>query len=40
MEGCAIATLEKCIAMSDDERPKDMIEVSCCIFQYSLSIDW
>ena len=36
MEGCAKATLEKCITMSNDERPKDMIEVSDCSFQYSL----
>ena len=40
MEGCAIATLEKCIATYDDERPKNMIEVSDCSYQYSLLIDW
>ena len=28
MESCAIATLEKCNAMSDNQRPKNMIEVS------------
>ena len=33
MEGCAIATLEKCIAMYDDERPRNMIEVSGYEFQ-------
>ena len=39
MEGCAMATLEKCIAMYDNERPRNMIEVSSCGFQSSLSID-
>ena len=40
METCGIATLEKCTAMSDDQRPKNMIEVSGCNFQLSPSMDW
>ena len=39
MESCALSTLEKCNAMSDNQRPKNMIEVSGYNFRISLVMD-